>query len=109
MKCFIELLRQVKDKALNAYDYQDIPFEKLVDHLDIERSLAHEPLFQVMFILQSIKEGEGLNLKINIEGVDFECPISKFDLTLSLQESEGWFRRAIEYATDLLKIQALIE
>ncbi|MFM7373354.1 MAG: condensation domain-containing protein, partial [Sphaerospermopsis kisseleviana] len=50
---FIELLQRVKQVTLDAYDHQDLPFEKLVDELGLERSLAHHPLFQVAFGLQS--------------------------------------------------------
>ncbi|HEV2733974.1 MAG TPA: condensation domain-containing protein, partial [Longimicrobiaceae bacterium] len=88
---FRELLGRVRETALGAYQHQEIPFERLVEALAPERSLAHTPLFQAMFVLES---GERRELRMG--GVEVE-PLSvggaeaaKYDLTLDLAgDGEG--------------------
>ncbi|MCC5661301.1 amino acid adenylation domain-containing protein [Nostoc sp. XA010] len=98
---FLELFNRVREVALGAYAHQDLPFEKLVEELQPERDLSHNPLFQVMFVLQnaSMPVLELPNLKIS--SIDTDSDTAKFDLWLSLAEgSEGLFG-TLEYSTDL--------
>ncbi|RME01278.1 MAG: non-ribosomal peptide synthetase, partial [Deltaproteobacteria bacterium] len=82
---FTDLLRQVRERALEAYRHQDLPFERLIEALDLSRALSHSPLFQVMFILQNPLpplEVPGLSF----EPVPVESGGAKFDLTLSVAQ-----------------------
>ncbi|MEI4623585.1 non-ribosomal peptide synthase/polyketide synthase [Bacillus pfraonensis] len=98
---FREILNQTKKKALKAYEYQDIPFEKVVEAVQPERSMSHSPIFQTMFTLQNIKQ-ERLDLPgRSIEMVESNMSIAKFDLSLTAYEVEEGLFVSFEYNTDL--------
>ncbi|HEV2146610.1 MAG TPA: condensation domain-containing protein, partial [Longimicrobiaceae bacterium] len=98
---FRDLLRQVRETTLGAYQHQDLPFEKLVEELGVERSLAHTPLFQVMFSLQN---NRGAELELGGAGLDVlgggSAPV-KFDLTCSLAEAGEEIRGELAYRLEL--------
>jgi amino acid adenylation domain-containing protein len=98
---FRELLLRLREMALEAYRYQDLPFDKVVEELRPERSLSHTPLFQVMLALQNVPretlELAGLRLTL----LPIETGVAKFDLLLSLAEEPGGLSGTLEYSTDL--------
>ncbi len=78
-----------------------MPFEKLVEELAPERSLAHAPLFQVMLVLQNAP-AESLEIEdLRLRPVSVNATTAKFDLTLNLAEHDGGLTGTVEYATDL--------
>ncbi|MCW5314091.1 amino acid adenylation domain-containing protein [Nostoc sp. KVJ3] len=98
---FIEFLQQTRQTCLDAYSHQDIPFEFLVEKLQPERSMSHNPLFQVMLVLEN-NESSDLSLPgLEIQWLDLTCPFAKFDLTLLVIESDNQLNCYWEYATDL--------
>jgi len=100
---FRELLAQVREVTLGAYAHQDLPFEKLVEALNLQRGLSGSPLFQVMFTLRSIA-GDKLQLnEISPELLKACTETSQFDLTLELLETPQGLKGALEYATDLFE------
>ncbi|BAZ20861.1 non-ribosomal peptide synthase [Kalymmatonema gypsitolerans NIES-4073] len=98
---FRELLQRVRQVALDAYAHQDMPLERLVEALQPERSLSHMPLFQVAFAMQNAPMGklELPNLSLNL--LKTENRTAKFDITLSIQETESGLLGEWEYKTDL--------
>ncbi len=105
---FLDLLAQVKETALAAYAHQDIPFEYLVEALEPERNMSYSPLFQVMFVLQNIPSPDVQFPDLTISPVEIGFDITKFDLTLNLQETDEGLQGSIEYNTDLFD-EATIE
>ncbi len=98
---FRELLGRVREVTLGAYEHQDVPFEKLVEELQPERSLSHTPLFQVMFALQNTP-GQALELQgLRLNPMTSVSKVAKFDLSLFLVERAEGLRGAVEYCTDL--------
>ena len=100
---FRELLGRVREVALGAYAHQDLPFEKLVEELQLERDLSRNPLFQVMFVLQnapiSALEFRGLSLT----PLEVHNGTAKLDLTLALEETSEGIKGGVEYNTDLFE------
>jgi len=105
---FIKLLQANKETILNGYEHQDVPFEKIVDSLNLPRETSHSPLFQVMFVLQNTKQTQLQLPDIAIDMVEFENPTSKFDLTMELTERDGELRGVLEYATDLFSREFIL-
>jgi non-ribosomal peptide synthetase component F/acyl carrier protein len=104
---FEELLQRVRQVSLDAYAHQDIPFEQLLEQLNIPRSLSYTPLFQIMFVLQNspIKAIEISDLSWN--PIDIPRKTAKFDLTLSITETDEQLIGSLEYNTDLFKPQTI--
>ena len=101
---FAELLQQTKRRALEAQAHQDLPFEQLVVALQPERSLSHNPLFQVMFNHQTEAQGgrEGQQLPgLRVVELDWDSQTTHFDLSLDTHESADGLWAALTYATDL--------
>ncbi|MFM6112895.1 MAG: amino acid adenylation domain-containing protein, partial [Sphaerospermopsis kisseleviana] len=98
---FSELLTRVREMSLGAYAHQHLPFEMLVEALQPERNLSHSPLFQVMFVLQNtpISTIELSGLSVNL--LEVKSEISKFDLTLAMEESASGLVGVWEYNSDL--------
>ncbi|MTJ08953.1 non-ribosomal peptide synthetase [Anabaena sp. UHCC 0204] len=98
---FTELLNQIKETTLAAYNHQDIPFEQIVDAVKVERSLSHYPLFQVMFILQNTPN-ESLELPdVTLTPLTLGKETTNFDLTLDIEPTEKGLVATWEYNSDL--------
>ncbi|WP_420127936.1 non-ribosomal peptide synthase/polyketide synthase, partial [Longimicrobium sp.] len=97
-----ELLGRVKERSLGAQQHQDIPFEQVVELVQPVRSLAHTPLFQVMFAWQNAPGGalQLPGLTVGAAGVG-DADAAPFDLSLELWEDDGRIAGALNYATAL--------
>ncbi|WP_417821992.1 amino acid adenylation domain-containing protein [Terasakiella sp.] len=105
---FENLLARVKDCALGAYAHQDVPFEKLVTNLAVDRSLSHAPIFQVMFVMQNTPlalQSDAQGLEISLEPVEFDA--ARFDLVFYITEDETGYRGLVEYASDLFEAEII--
>jgi amino acid adenylation domain-containing protein len=100
---FRELLAQIREVALETYDHQDIPFEKLIEELNVARSLSHTPLFQVMFILQNAPKQTFELPGLTLDELEFDIETAKFDLTVDMAETDEGLLCAFEYSTDVFE------
>jgi len=94
-------LARIRDLTLEAFDHQDLPFERLVEGMNVGRELSHEPIFQVMFTLQN-----AFTDQLELPGLDVSATMpttqtSRFDLLLVLEEIDGGLRGIWEYNADL--------
>lgn len=104
---FRDLMRQVRDVALEAFDHQELPFEKLVVELKPDRDLSYSPLFQVMFNLQNHEREQVKFSGLGISELKTERGTSKFDLTLNIVEKPEGLRVTFEYSTDLFQADTI--
>ena len=98
---FLDLLVEVKKFTLDAYSHQEMPFEKLVEYLQPERSLSYNPLFQVMFALQNTPRAAA-----SLPGISFSIlPAGRLktnqDFFLSVEDGTEQLRGVIEYNSAL--------
>ncbi|WP_372720719.1 amino acid adenylation domain-containing protein, partial [Immundisolibacter sp.] len=110
---FVDLLGQLQQTVLDGFTYQDLPFEYLVDHLDLARDQSRNALFQVMFALQDdvLEQRPGAGA-LQVAPYLFETGVAKFDLTLTITEREHGFAGEFEYNTKLFdgeRIERMVE
>jgi amino acid adenylation domain-containing protein len=94
----VELARTAVEQALID---QDVPFEKLVEELNVPRSLAHTPVFQTMLAFQTEQTSHVQLSGLTCSPEHVELPNAKFDLMLFLHIEQGKLVGAMEYDTDL--------
>jgi hypothetical protein len=98
---FRDLLSRVKETAVQAYAHQDMPFEQLVEMLQVERHPGATPVFQVSFALQDFPAVAPELAGIHAEPWTVQTHTAKFDLSFAVEKSPaGWVTTA-EYSTDL--------
>ncbi|RDV11083.1 amino acid adenylation domain-containing protein, partial [Pontibacter diazotrophicus] len=99
---FKDLLARVKDNTLEAYAHQDLPFEKVVEAVGVNRDMSRSPLFQVVFTLENSPEVPQVHLgDLTLAAQPIEEVSAKFDLTLSVTNQAEGLKINVEYCTDL--------
>ena len=105
---FLELLGRVQETTLGAYTHQDLPFEKLLEALKVERSLSHPPLVQVLFDFMNTPTGLALDLPgLTLQALPVEINTAKSELVLDLWEGERGLAGTVEYCTELFDAPAV--
>src|SRR5581483_10473159 len=98
-----QVLQQVRTRVLEASAHQEVPFERLVEHMQPERRLSHAPLVQVLLVFQA----EGVPAvragALQLELLDIELAVARFDLTLTVRQREGKLACDWEYPPGLFE------
>ncbi|MCK5231102.1 MAG: AMP-binding protein, partial [Desulfobulbaceae bacterium] len=96
-----DVLAHVRETALGAYEYQDLPFEKLVEALDPERNMSHTPLFQVTFALQSTSMLPKTLGDMALGFIPVKLQNTRFDLEVDVWEGQEELTVRFIYNVDL--------
>lgn len=100
---FHDLLRRVRETALEAYAHQDLPFEMLVEQINPERNMNVTPIFQVMFTLQEQSFTTITMGDLTVTPFDAAITTAKFDLTFGVSYTPGGIIISAEYDLDLFE------
>ncbi|QNP74887.1 amino acid adenylation domain-containing protein [Streptomyces roseirectus] len=105
---FEELVARARETALGAYAHQDVPFERLVEEMRVERDLSRHPLFQVMLVLNDETAGPPRFPGLTAEPVALGNGGSKFDLSLYLTEDADGLHGHAVFAADLFERRTVV-
>src|SRR5689334_607684 len=104
-----EVMRRVAGATRDALDHEQVPFAKVVEALQTERTLSYNPVFQVWFVLQA---GPGRGERKNFQGLEVEpypidSEVTRHDLQLTMWETSGVLKAAFTYNTDILDLETV--
>jgi len=100
---FAEFLSGVKERSLACLDNQDHPYEELIKDLQLSGDTSRNPLFDVMFAFQNFEQEELVIPGLKLTPYDTEQHKSKFDIELTVIESDDQLQLTFEYATELFE------
>jgi amino acid adenylation domain-containing protein len=98
---FEELIQRTKKMTLDAYQHQEMPFENLVEELNPERSLSHNPLFQALFSLGNLPQYAFELPELELRWAGTREAKSKFDISVFMHQQPDHLAGRIEYNRDL--------
>ncbi|MBB6714150.1 non-ribosomal peptide synthetase, partial [Clostridium gasigenes] len=106
-KSFLKFVYEVKESCLKAYENQEYPFEELVEAVEVRRDFSRNPLFDVMFMLQNNEKVDISMDDVMINQIGGDHRISKFDLTVMMENIEDGYFVGAEYCTALFNKESI--
>jgi hypothetical protein len=105
---FRELLGRVWQTTLGAYSHQDLPFEKMLEVLQVERDLSYSPVIQILFDFINTPPSRSLELsELTLVAMSAEIGTAKTDLVIDMWEMEERLTGSVEYNTDLFDSETI--
>ena len=104
---FRELLRQVRDAAVQAYDHQDVPFDRLVEELGVKRSGGHTPLYQTLFTFQDVTTRPRRIGSLEMSQVHVDTGTAPTDLLFACMIAEERSVALLDFNADLFDASSM--
>jgi len=98
---FRELLGRVREGLLEAYSHQEVPFPKVVQEIQPERSATHNPIVQVLFVMQNIPRAKRELAGVQVDAFEVPITTSKFDMAVFVAERPDELIGYWIYSTEL--------
>jgi len=105
---FRQLIDQVSETTREAFEHQELPFDLVVDKLNIPRGKAWSPLFQVLFVHRNVPRQELQLGELELTQVPHQSNRARFDLTLRLTEDDNKLRLDLEYSRELFNDDTVV-
>ena len=106
-QAFSVLLRENKETIYEAFNHQELPFDKLVEIMQPPRIAGVSPLFQILFVMQNNKKANLKLAELQVEDIEFDGQIVKFDIELHATEKETGLELSWLYATSLFEQRSI--
>ncbi|MFE4511358.1 amino acid adenylation domain-containing protein, partial [Bacillus subtilis] len=106
-KNFTEQLNSIKEESLRIYENQNYPLEELIKRINLQKDISRNPLFDVMFVLQNMKDSQLSLGKAQVSPYNFDFKTSKVDLTLIAIEKDSGISFDLEYSRNLFKLETM--
>jgi hypothetical protein len=100
---FRELLRRVRERLLEAYAHQEVPFPKVVQEIQPERSTTHNPIVQALFVMQNAPRTKRELAGLKVEPFEVPVTTSKFDMAVFVAERPDGLIGYWVYSTELFE------
>jgi len=101
------LLERTRETTLRAYSHQDLPFDRLVQHLQPERDPRYQPIFQVWFAIQNAPSVKPCVDGLHVELLSVSRSTVHFDLSLEFAETREGLRGSLQYSSDLFRAETI--
>lgn len=106
---FASLLLRARATTLDAFAHQDVPFEQVVDALDLPRNWSYNPLFQTMFVWQTEESGSvARGSDLDWQPVSLPVTTAKVDISLLVHDGRNGISGRFEYRTDLFRRETIV-
>ncbi|MFD3518767.1 condensation domain-containing protein, partial [Streptomyces sp. NPDC058657] len=99
---FRELVRRARESSLEAFAHQDVPFERIVQELGVDRTGGHPPVVQVMLALRNVPMQPPTLGALGVEVVELPREVAQLDLSVELvPDADGALVGALEFSSEL--------